>query len=41
VPEAVRIVPLRPPLGRRVYAVWRAETARRPAIRATLDAVAI
>jgi DNA-binding transcriptional LysR family regulator len=39
VPEGVWIVPLRPPLIRRVYAVWRAEAARRPAIRATLEAL--
>jgi DNA-binding transcriptional LysR family regulator len=39
VPEEVRIVPLRPPLVRRIYAVWRAEAARRPAIRAALDAL--
>jgi DNA-binding transcriptional LysR family regulator len=39
VPESVRIVPLRPALTRRVYAVWRTEAARRPAIRATLEAL--
>jgi DNA-binding transcriptional LysR family regulator len=39
VPESVRIVPLRPALTRRVYAVWRTEAARRPAICAALDAL--
>ncbi|GLW65838.1 LysR family transcriptional regulator [Actinomadura rubrobrunea] len=38
VPEGVRIVELETPLTRRVYAVWREEAARRPALRAALDA---
>jgi DNA-binding transcriptional LysR family regulator len=38
VPEGVRIVALKTPLARRVYAVWREEAARRPAIRAALEA---
>lgn len=39
VPEGVRLVPVDPPLTRSVYAVWRAEAARRPAIRAVLAAL--
>ncbi|MFI0452248.1 LysR substrate-binding domain-containing protein [Actinomadura sp. 6N118] len=39
VPEGVRIVPLKTSLSRRVYAVWREEAARRPAIRAAMDAL--
>ena len=39
VPEGVRIVPVRPALTRHVYAIWRAEAARRPAIRATVAAL--
>jgi DNA-binding transcriptional LysR family regulator len=39
VPDGVAIVPLASPLTRRVYAVWREEAARRPAIRAVLDAL--
>jgi DNA-binding transcriptional LysR family regulator len=39
VPEDVRMVPLRPPLTRRIFATWRVEAARRPAIRATLEAL--
>lgn len=39
VPAGVRVVPLDPPLVRRVYAVWRAEAARRPGIRAVLEAL--
>ncbi|HEX2313826.1 MAG TPA: LysR family transcriptional regulator [Thermomonospora sp.] len=39
VPDGVTLVPLRPTLSRRVYAVWREEAARRPAIRAALDAL--
>ena len=37
VPDNVRVLPLRPLLARRLYAVWRAEAARRPAIRAAVD----
>ncbi len=39
VPESVRIVPVRPALTRHVYAIWRAEAARRPAIRAAVAAL--
>jgi DNA-binding transcriptional LysR family regulator len=39
VPEGVHIVPVRPSLTRHVYAVWRAEAARRPAIRAAVAAL--
>lgn len=39
VPDGVRLVPVRPALLRRVFAVWRAETGRRPAIRAVVDAL--
>ncbi|MEU9834273.1 LysR family transcriptional regulator [Streptosporangium sp. NPDC048047] len=39
VPEGVRIVPLRPRPSRRVYALWRADAARRPAIRAAVEAL--
>ncbi|MGK5557150.1 LysR substrate-binding domain-containing protein [Actinomadura kijaniata] len=39
VPPDVAIVPLEPALTRRVYAIWRAEAARRPAIRAALAAL--
>jgi len=39
VPEGVRIVPVRPALSRHVYAIWRADAARRPAIRALVEAL--
>ncbi|MGI5206397.1 LysR substrate-binding domain-containing protein [Spirillospora sp. CA-108201] len=39
VPPGVAIVPLSAPLSRRVYAVWREEAARRPAIRAAVTAL--
>lgn len=39
VPDGVRLVPVRPALLRRVFAVWRAEAGRRPAIRAVVDAL--
>ncbi|MBW8485039.1 LysR family transcriptional regulator [Actinomadura parmotrematis] len=39
VPPGVTILPLRPAMTRRVYAVWREETARRPAVRAALAAL--
>ncbi|TNY38904.1 LysR family transcriptional regulator [Thermomonospora catenispora] len=39
IPEGVRLVALRPALIRRVFAVWREEAARRPAICAALDAL--
>jgi DNA-binding transcriptional LysR family regulator len=39
VPDGVSLVPVRPALFRRVFAVWRAEAGRRPAIRAVVDAL--
>ncbi|HEX6468657.1 MAG TPA: LysR family transcriptional regulator [Streptosporangiaceae bacterium] len=39
IPAGVRVLPLRPLLIRRIYAVWRAEAARRPAIRAAVEAL--
>jgi DNA-binding transcriptional LysR family regulator len=39
VPAGVRLVPVEPALHRRVFAVWRAEAGRRPAIQAVVDAV--
>lgn len=39
VPDGVVLVPVRPALFRRVFAVWRAEAGRRPAIRAVVDAL--
>src|SRR5512139_1546330 len=39
VPPDVRVVGLRPLLTRRIYAVWRGNAARRPAIRATVEAL--
>jgi DNA-binding transcriptional LysR family regulator len=39
VPDNVKVLTLRPLLVRRLYAVWRTEAARRPAIRATVDAL--
>ncbi|MFG1998792.1 LysR substrate-binding domain-containing protein [Spirillospora sp. NPDC048911] len=41
VPEGVRVVPLKTSLSRRIYAVWREEAARRPAIRAAMDALRV
>ncbi|GII02258.1 LysR family transcriptional regulator [Planobispora takensis] len=38
-PEGVRAVPLRPRPTRRIYAVWRSDAARRPAIRAAVEAL--
>lgn len=38
-PEGVCAVPVRDTLTRHIYAVWRADAARRPAIRATVDAL--
>ncbi|MFD0887893.1 catalase, partial [Streptosporangium algeriense] len=34
VPDGVRIIPLRPRPTRKIYALWRTDAARRPAIRA-------
>ncbi|MEV4839565.1 LysR substrate-binding domain-containing protein [Nonomuraea sp. NPDC049486] len=39
VPAGVRLVPLLPRQTRRIYALWRSDAARRPAIRATVDAL--
>jgi molybdate transport repressor ModE-like protein len=39
VPAGVRVVPLRPLLTRRVFAIWREEAARRPGIRAAVEAL--
>ncbi len=39
IPAGVRVVPVRPTLTRHVYAIWRAEAARRPAIRAAVAAL--
>src|SRR5690606_14424975 len=39
VPAGVRLVPLLPRQSRRIYALWRSDAARRPAIRATVDAL--
>ncbi|NRQ31432.1 LysR family transcriptional regulator [Nonomuraea sp. NN258] len=39
VPDGVSIVQLRPVQTRRIYAVWRTDAARRPAIRATVEAI--
>jgi len=38
-PASVRFVPIDPSPVRRIYALWRASTALRPAISATLDAL--
>ncbi|WP_084779494.1 LysR substrate-binding domain-containing protein [Planobispora rosea] len=38
-PEGVRAVAVRPRPIRRIYVVWRADAARRPAIRAAVDAL--
>lgn len=39
VPPGVALVPLRPRQSRRIYALWRTDAARRPAIRATVEAL--
>ncbi|MFG1696998.1 LysR family transcriptional regulator [Nonomuraea sp. NPDC049309] len=39
VPGNVRLVPLLPRQSRRIYAIWRSDAARRPAIRAMVDAL--
>ncbi|MEO3811262.1 LysR family transcriptional regulator [Sphaerisporangium sp. B11E5] len=36
-PPEVRVVPVRPRPTRRIYALWRTDAARRPAIRAAVD----
>ncbi|MEV6243648.1 LysR family transcriptional regulator [Lentzea sp. NPDC051838] len=38
-PAGVRVVPLRPNPTRRLYAVWRTQASRRPAITAALDVI--
>jgi DNA-binding transcriptional LysR family regulator len=38
-PRGVRIVAVRPGLSRHVYAIWRADAARRPVIRAAVQAL--
>jgi DNA-binding transcriptional LysR family regulator len=39
VPDNVRSVPLRPTPARQLYAVWRTQASRRPAITAALDVI--
>ncbi|MER6492597.1 LysR family transcriptional regulator [Streptomyces griseorubiginosus] len=39
VPDGVRTVPVRQPVSRHVYAVWRADADRRPSIRAAVEAL--
>jgi DNA-binding transcriptional LysR family regulator len=39
VPDTVRMVPILPRPVRRVFALWRADAARRPAIRAAVEAI--
>lgn len=39
VPDGVRVVPILPRQTRRIYALWRTDAARRPAIRAAVDAL--
>lgn len=38
-PPEVTVVPSRPVLTRQIYALWRSDAARRPAIRATVEAL--
>ena len=38
-PDNVRAIPVRPALSRHVYAIWRSDAARRPAIRAAIEAL--
>jgi len=40
-PAGVRVVAVRPALSRHVYAIWRADAARRPVIRAAVQALRI
>jgi DNA-binding transcriptional LysR family regulator len=37
VPPGVRLVPVAPAIARRIFAVWRAEAARRPSVQAFVD----
>ncbi len=39
IPDGVRVLGVHPTVSRRVYAIWRSESSRRPAIRAALDAL--
>ncbi|MEU4324481.1 LysR family transcriptional regulator [Nonomuraea dietziae] len=39
IPEGVRMVPIMPRQTRRIYALWRTDAARRPAIRAAVEAL--
>ncbi|GAA0362268.1 LysR family transcriptional regulator [Microbispora corallina] len=39
-PDGVEVLSIQPPPTRRIYAVWRSDAARRPAIRAAVDALA-
>jgi DNA-binding transcriptional LysR family regulator len=39
VPEGVKVVAILPRPSRRIYALWRSDAARRPAIRAAVDAL--
>ncbi|GLZ31270.1 LysR family transcriptional regulator [Lentzea sp. NBRC 105346] len=39
VPDNVRVIPLRPTPTRRLFAVWRTQASRRPAITAALDVI--
>ncbi|MGW1076970.1 LysR family transcriptional regulator [Streptomyces sp. NPDC002537] len=39
VPDGVRVIPVRHPMRRHVYAVWRADADRRPSIRAAVEAL--
>lgn len=37
VPDGVRLVPVEPAMSRRIFAVWREESARRPSVQAFVD----
>jgi DNA-binding transcriptional LysR family regulator len=37
VPAGVRLVPVEPAMARRIFAAWRAESARRPSVQAFVD----
>lgn len=39
VPPGVRVVPVRQPMRRHVYAAWRTDTDRRPSVRAAVAAL--
>lgn len=41
VPEGVSVVPVRHPMRRHVYAIWRADADRRPSIRAAVEALRV